>query len=231
MKFKLKPDLLLLIGSIVLFLFMYARHSSSPVVVVAATSVNIFIALVRFWEERRVALDFVISVRENKAILKIANYGQRLYTITHICFRTEDGSVLEDEVNVTVSQGDSEFDITKALTKAVKGNWDDVEISLRHNSLLGHARSKWKPFSAIAHNGHVTVSLGFRELRDVTCPKCGRQGLFSPAGLNSLKLVHKRRDIVGRQLKSSCPAHAAEWLKAMAEEEGVKRFGEETGKT
>lgn len=233
MKFKLKPDLLLLIASIVLFLFLYVWHSTGSVVVIAAASVNAFIVLLRFWDERKVALDFVISVRENRAILKIANYGQRLYTVTHICFRTEDVPMLTEEVNVTVTQGDTEFDITETLTKAVRANTDDVEISFRHNSLLGEVQSRWKPFNVIAHNRHVTVSPGFRQLRDVACPKCDARGLFSADDLSNLKVVGMRRDKVRRQLKNSCPAHSAKWLKIMTEEDGLslKRFGEERGKT
>jgi hypothetical protein len=226
-KLKIKPDLLLL-ASILVFLVLLLGHTSGPFIGVVGVLINTVIVLVHFWEERKTALDFVVSVKEKKATLKIANYGQRLYTVTQFCFRTESPPVRTEDVNVTVAQGDTDFDITESLTRAVRANWDDVEICFRHNSVRGLGQSRWKPFNVTAHDGFVNVSPGFEKPRAVTCPNCGAAGLFTPAGLDKLAQIEKRRQKVSRQLGTSCPDHSAKWLTTIVEGERLKRLSVKT---
>ena len=224
-RIKLRTGLLFLPVLFVLVAFLISWRLKAPeyksFVQWASVIVAALVPVIVWFLERgdlKVAFDFGVSLKQGRGLLYVSNYGAKIFTITRICVRTNDDRCTK-EASITISGGDHEIDISEELVKAIRGHWDDVEVSFEYNFVNGSARSERKPYHVMASDGSViNIRAGFHEMRMVECPTCHTLTLFSVTDLANEDKASIRKVKVMNDLKKSCPNHRSAWLTSSTDE-------------
>ena len=176
----------------------------------------------QWWEQRQVTFDFGVRACDGQGILWISNPGKLALAVQRLNIRTEGDRKSFELQETAPPAATTEIDITRMLRESPLGLWDDLDISFDFLSHPGRrGSSPRKPFHLMKLDGPIDkVSSGFGVPRSVKCPKCGIPGLFNVTDLGNEDEVPKRRIIVQRELRRSCPDHRSQWIRSLVDSDG-----------